>query len=278
MTHCSGAPADNFALAYLEGELSPDEMNQFEDHFFDCQVCHSQLQTLQALQAQLARHPHVQPHKPAGWLKRFFTSPLLRPKLALPGFALACAIAAIAFVLVRPGHQPAVANAPSTPAPAPVGPVPTATPSAAALADLALPAFQLVHLRGDDSEPAFDSAMLAYQHHDCANATPALAGIPATSRNATAARFYSGACQLSLGHYDQASALLTPIADGPDSPQQESARYTLAQVALARNNPALAHTWLTRTLALRGDLESRARAQDHLLISRFPALAASTHP
>jgi len=281
MTHCSGAPAEHLALAYLEGDLSPEEMNQFEDHFFDCQVCHSQLQALQALQAQLATHTHAQPHKPVGWLQRLFSSPLLRPQLALPGFALACGIVALAFVLSRPSHHPAVATAPAVPAPAgtaSASPAPAATPSAAALADLALPAFQFAHLRGDDNDSAFDTAMLAYQQHDCAAAIRALAHIPASSRNATAARFYSGACQLSVGHYDQATALLSPVADDSDSPQQEYARYELAQLALARNNPALAHTWLTRTIALQGDLESRARRQDHLLLTRFPNQGTTTLP
>ena len=65
-----------------------------------------------------------------------------------------------------------------------------------------------------------------------------------------------------LGDFAAAAKGMNAVAAAGDSPQQESAIYYQAQLALTAENPAAAHNYLQRVLSLQGDLESKARAED----------------
>lgn len=271
MKPCDGTPAERCALPYVEGSLPENESEQFEEHFFECGVCLAHLQTLQAVGAGLNRLPAA-------------AIPEVSRKRIVLGWpamtwAIGSAVAALlvigAFVYRGGGRdrQPAqvaqnVAPAPNAATTAATAPAPAPAPAVNAkqLADLALPAFVAANLRGEADEPRFQDGMKAYSRGDCADAVPALEEVPAESRDARAAQFYKGVCQMHSGNLTAAAATLRALADAGDSPQQEAAYYYLAQVALARNDAAGAHRLLQRTIALRGDLEREASAQDRKVI------------
>lgn len=267
MSHCAGTVAELSALAYVEGTLPENEAERFEEHYFECPGCLGYLQALQSVRAGLARQaaePALAPEKPR-----------LLAWRALPwaiGSAAAAAILLIAFahrtIPTKVGDSSVAQTAPSPAQPAPAVKPPQPAPespksaTAAELADLQLPAFVAPSLRGSGGNAQFLNAMKAYSRGDCTAALPELAKVDPESRESQAAEFYAGACRLHLGELAAANASLLAVAGAGDSPQQEAAIYCLAQVALKRSDPAAAHKLLEQTIALKGDLENQATAED----------------
>ena len=79
---------------YLLEELPPPERDEFEEHFFDCQECASDLKTTAAFideaKRQLGRAPAAAPAPRAR--PRFRFEFLWRPAFAAPAFALLLAV------------------------------------------------------------------------------------------------------------------------------------------------------------------------------------------
>ena len=264
MNTCKASPAEQYALAYVEGTLSQAEAEQFEEHFFECPVCLEYLQTLQAAGAALAKQPVAE-----------VATPQRGKLLAFPGRAWALGAIAAALLLVgifvwrgtTPGAKqepelsqstPAPTAQPTTPAPAPK----TATVKPSQLANLTLPAFVAPNLRGASEETHFEAGMKAYSSGNCRVASATLSNVPAAASEARAAEFYRAACQMHLGNYAAAAKGMRAVAAAGDSPQQESALYYEAQLALQAGDAAAAHRYLRQTIALQGDLEKQAKAQD----------------
>jgi phage FluMu protein Com len=257
MTNCTGAPADQYIEEYLQGTLPEGEAVTFEEHYFECPVCLAHVETLQAVQRQLRSQPRPALRKPIPWPIRF---------TAIAAIAATLIAAVFTYYSKHQQKQPAVATLPAPhvqqPGPtAPPQPPSLATRAASQLADLALPAFRLPNLRGQSGNPLFEAGMSAYVSQDCPRALKALSQVPAEDEASTAAHFYSGVCLMHEGDFSAASRSLRGVADAGDSPQQEAAFYYLAQIALAGNDAVTARRYLAKTIALRGDLESRARFQ-----------------
>ncbi|HUH63231.1 MAG TPA: hypothetical protein VLZ50_09555 [Terracidiphilus sp.] len=268
MKSCTGTPAELCALPYLEGVLPEHQVELFEAHFFECPICFAYLQDLQAISAALARHPEIpgiKEEKPAR--RRLLPFPARTWALGAAA-AMVLAVAVISFRALHPGQQqaPIALTAPAAPLPAkPTGP--TRATSAAPLrpsqlADLALPPFVAPNLRGAQEDTRFESGMNDYENGDCRGAVAELSSVPARSEDARAARFYCAACEMRLGNLTEAAADMGKVATDGDAPQQESALYYEAQIALAADRPATAHRYLMRTIALEGDLEQKARDED----------------
>jgi hypothetical protein len=259
MKSCTGTPAELCALPYIEGTLPEHQVELFEAHFFECPTCLAYLQDLQALSAALSRLPSGGSEVPAR------KGLLILPRVWALGAAAAIllALAVFSFRSFHSGsRQPAIAReVPAAPAPANLG-VRPATLRASQLADLALPPFASPNLRGDQEDAQFESGMKDYAQGDCRDAVDELATVPEQSEDVHAARFYCAACDMRLGKLSDAAQQMRKIAAAGDSPQQESAFYYEAQIALAMNNPAAARTYLAQTIALQGDLEQRARDED----------------
>ncbi len=264
MKICRGEPAALHALQYVDGTLPESDVQRFEEHYFDCSVCLASLRDIQAVGRELARQPVVPSRE-------------LRPKIrfARPAWVwTAGAAAALLLTSVfvyrtlayRPGQpiasqsrsnslrQAESAARPNRSSEAP-GPL-------SQLADLTLPAYVAPNLRGGILDARYEAGMKDYAKGNCSGAIAALSQVPAENAEARAAEFYSGACQMHLGDLASASGLLRKVADAGDSPQQEAALYSLAQIALAGHDAVTAHTCLLRTISLRGDFEKRAREQD----------------
>jgi hypothetical protein len=191
------------------------------------------------------------------------------PTAVLVGLVVSLLILSLGERFLLPHILPANVAIETEP-PVPSNPHPPAThPSSSVvqLADLTLPPSQASTLRGETEVANFASGMKAYSAGDCRAAIVALTRVSASGRDELAAQFYSGVCQMHLGNLSGATSTLQRVASGGNSPQQEAAFYYLAQIALARNDAALARQYLDRTVALHGEFEQRARRQSAALAS-----------
>jgi len=57
MSDCNGHPAEKFAEHYVLGTLSDGLADQFEEHFFQCDVCQAHVQALQMAREEWIAHP-----------------------------------------------------------------------------------------------------------------------------------------------------------------------------------------------------------------------------
>jgi hypothetical protein len=191
--------------------------------------------------------------------------------------AIVLMAAIVSFRVFHPG--PNLSSTAGTAPAAPAAAIPPGEPRASSpsplhpsqLADLALPPFVAPQLRGAEENAQFESGMKDYEKGDCRDAVAELAIVPAQSKDLRAARFYSAACEMRLGNLTGAAAEMRKVAAAGDSPQQESALYYEAQIALAVNNPSAAHRYLMQTIALQGDLEQKARGEDRKIQKLFSA-------
>jgi len=267
-SNCTGAPAEKYAESYVLGTLPESESEQFEDHYFDCNVCLAQVQTLQSMAQALGRDRQSPESVPANRKGTFFAWPV-RP--AFVGAIAAMLLIAFAGykALAPSSSHPAIDTASTAKPNATIQPPAdqqpaVSTPAASALpelADLTLPPFSPGVLRGDGQDIHFEQGMKAYGAGDCRTALLELAQVPPDSGHATSTHFYSGACQMHTGNLAAAATRLRQIANAGDSPQQEAALYYLAQIALARNDATTARRDLAQTIKLHGDFETRARVE-----------------
>jgi len=260
MTPCTGIPAERCVEPYLQGTLPENEARSFEEHYFDCPVCLAQVEALQIATRTLAREPLPPPRRVMAWPMRY---------AAAAAIAAALLLGIVGFLHLRATHsataQPMAAQrGVMAPQPQPAPLMPQAEPPSntlASLADLSLPAYQAEHLRGAEDSAKFTEGMSAYSRHDCPLAVKLLAKVPTEARFSAAAQFYTGVCQMHLGHREVAASRLGHIAAAGDSPQQEAALYYLGQLALAQDDAAAAKRDLSLAVSLHGDFERRARAE-----------------
>ena len=264
MTSCTGSPSDQVLEAYLQGALSEDEAESFEEHYFDCPVCLARVETLQAVSRKLASEPREPTKKPIPWPSRTTTR-----FWALGAIAALLLLGFFAYRFRPASKQPSEARS-TAPVVPPVAPAnqaaqpksPTlATLAVSRLADLTLPSFQGANLRGQSRDPHFEAGMKDYASHKYQLAIKDLSQVPALDEDARTAKFYGGVCQMRVGNLAGAKAELHAVASAGDSPQQEAALYYLAQTALLGDNGAEARRDLKSVIALHGDFEARAKGQ-----------------
>jgi tetratricopeptide (TPR) repeat protein len=264
MTPCTGKPADIYLERYLQGSLPEPEAQEFEEHYFACPVCHGQVQAFAMVAAKLVDQPPVSlpQAEPA---RRVLSWPVRL--VALGAIAAMLVIGVLGFRAYEAGRHPstsAIATAPPVPQPtqitlAPATPV--ASTEVASLADLSLPPFKAMRLRGSETASAFADGMAAYTRHDCRGAVKSLSQVPKQDENELAAEFYTGACEMKSGNMSAATAQLQQVVNAGDSPQQEASLYYLAQVSLAGKNTEQARQYLGRAIALHGEFERRSRVE-----------------
>jgi hypothetical protein len=272
MTHCTGAPAELWLERYIQGTLPDDEAQQFEEHYFDCPVCLAQVEALQAVRIRLGQLPADQlpaDHPPAVQPPAKKRAPLISwPTVvaAAIAFAAGLLIVALSFRFLLPNFLPPTVTIQTGPQSPPSSQSPANQASSVTQwADLTLPPYRATTLRGESENGDFSFAMKAYSGGDCQSALKGFSRVPASATSALAAQFYSGVCQMHLGNLTGAAETLQRVSAAGDSPQQEAAFYYLAQIALARNDLALARQNLDRTIALHGDFEQRAHRQSAAL-------------
>ncbi len=277
MTECKGGPAQEMAESYLMGGLTEVETERFEDHYFGCVVCSDYVAALQEIREGLIREPLV--IADAG-LQKQARGRLLGFKqrwMMLGAIAAGLVVAVVLFgVSARRGidsgsvasgggaaAKPVVADS------APAGDGVAKPVDVASLADVQLPGYHPPQLRGaedagDASEAAFKAGMKSYVRGDCAGALKSLRKVPAAGDRAGAATLYSGLCAMTAGTAEdlaRAQADFGKVVAAGDSAELETAEFYMAQALLLQGDVSGARSWLTKTIALQGDYEERARRQ-----------------
>ncbi len=299
MTECKGGPAQELAEPYLTGGLTEAESERFEDHYFSCTACCEFLMDLQAIRDGLSQAPLViadgANSKPASGRLIGFPQRWMMVGAIAAGLVFAAVLVGV--MERRGGNAGAVATAGNGAGPAgriAVMTSPSAgNPSAgkdgaarevemASLADLQLPKYHAPQLRGadgssapsdatDTEEAAFKTGMASYGRGDCAGALTQLAKVPVAVDRALAAALYSGLCEMRVhaptgsvragGDMSRAQADFNRVIAAGDSAELETAEYYLAQTMLLRGDETGARSLLTKTIALHGDYEERARRE-----------------
>ena len=264
MSECSGAPAERYLEPYLRNTLPKAVAKKFEEHYYGCEVCLAQLEALEAVELKLGKRPRkalgILLHWPAafyavGAIAEMLVVGLLlwRPvtgRLSRKQEAVAHGSAPLPIQQIRPQAQAA-----------------PATPMLHQLADMNLPVFQIANLRGQKVNPALVEGMNAYARHDCGTAVKALSDVKALDPYGPMARLYSGVCLMHDGKLERAAQTLKAAALVNGSPEQETAWYYLAQIALTDDDAIKARHYLALTISSHGDMEQRARGE----LKRIPA-------
>jgi len=289
---CGIVVRNEVAEKYLRGELSPAEQDAYEQHFFECEHCFEELQSLQAIQGVLREAP---PGMPAT-----LTKPVWKPWW---GWVLAGAVAAslVAAVLLRQSgarepvaglESPGLATT-SMPSAAPnatggtpgtdVAQVPAtitgSEPSSSAsppgtrhpsvaqrgevLAHLARvdpPRYSASALRGptDEATLRFHDGMNAYSAGDYAVAVQKLRNAAALDPGRPDIAFFLGASQLLSGDTTGAAKELKRTIALGDTPFVEEAHFYLAKAYLKQGDAEQARAQLAAVTKLHGRRGSEA--------------------
>lgn len=246
---CQRVASENLIERYIEGTLDSPLLDEFEDHYFACELCLAQLKTVQAIKPVLATLP-----------------PPSRGKLPwahLPwiGVAAAATVGILLFTWPKQSSSPAaVADSPSA--------APAAAVALLQLSEIQPAPYSPTLFRDGDgsSGPAFEAAMRLYQNRQWVQAAPLLAAVAQASPVDPAALHFAGISHLLAGQTEAAlAALERVIALGPKSPFEEEARFYRAQALLLSGRLLEARQELERVVQGRGDYEAPARS----LLNRF---------
>ena len=222
---CKRAIREETVERYLAGTLDAQAREEWELHYFGCDVCADRLENFRAIREslvemapQIRREMRPQRTAPRWWW------------IALP---LAAAMVLLFVISLDTRHPQQSA-------------VTVQKPDFTLLAKLDPPAYNAPVLRGVDSpaENRFRQAMTAYQAHDWPHAIEGLQRSLELDPNAAAPRFFLGASYLLAGNAQPAAVELERVAS-MDSPFRDEARFDLAKAYLALNRPddAIASLW-----------------------------------
>jgi len=288
MMRCDGGPAEELAEQYLMGGLTEKEREHFEEHYFSCAACHEYLLRLKEIQSELGRDAGSQAAaRPMRIVARGSMAKAVPFRLVAFGALAAMILMAVVLTELagrQGGRHREAAQTPANSLPVDGTSVANAKKETgaahddahsrqvemAALADLALPGYHAPQLRGaetsDAQHAAFAAGMERYVAGDCTGAIEELNQVHDDAANGVAANLYAGLCQFKRKRLAEAQTSLEKVVAAGDTPQLEAADYYMAQTMLLRSDAAGGSRWLSKTIALHGDYEERARAE----LSRLP--------
>ena len=235
---CEAVARESLVERYVASQLGEPEREAFELHYFGCDACFQEMESLR-LARQVLRHEPVaaEPKK-----TRFFQW------FVWIGAPVA---ATLALALVFwPRAEQRTAKFP-TPA--------TAQPEANRYAELARfdpPRYSPAMLRSPGDQDQFTRGMASYARQDYAGAIPPLRKAAAGS---DAARFFLASCELLTGDAEAAIADYRLLLQSPASAFAPEAHYSLAKALLRNGDAAGAKQELERTVALKSDFADEAR-------------------
>jgi tetratricopeptide (TPR) repeat protein len=238
---CEAVERDNIIERYIAGRLDSSMKEQWEQHYFGCERCASQLETMMAIQqplrsmAEEIRQEMPRRGKNVRWI--------------WAGAAIAATL--LAAVAVSYSRRPA---------PPVAGIVPSQHPQLAELARLDPPAYPAPVLRGAQSpaESQFREAMQAYSDHDYRQAITGLQAALRLDPGAESARFFLGACYLMSGDPRAGTRELQTVSAG-HSPFAEEAAFDQAKGYLLQGDQTTAIHILHRIADNKGEFSTRAR-------------------
>jgi len=231
---CERVQRDELIERYLVGDLNNAEQDAFEEHFFGCDRCLEEIETMRAAQAVLTESE----------TDRRAEQPPRRPRklwVFASGIAAAVAAVGVAVMLLLP----------ETDMPAEL----------LELARIEAPEYAPVRLRGatDEARQRFRSAMELYSTGDCVSAIPGLEEAANLDPNAPDISFYLGASYLLTDRTSEGIAELEHTVDLGDTPYLEEALLLLAKAHLGIGDIPKARNELRRVLELDGDFSGQVR-------------------
>lgn len=239
---CEEVRQDGVAERYLQGSLTETEREAYERHYFACEECLAELETLEGLRAALSQAK--------------------LPGRAIPAWAWVLAASLVLTLGIRwtwtARHAPAPQRAQTSPLKPAASP---AQPNLLALAEFQPPAYSPVVMRGAESEAAlvFRKAMDLYQRGDFGGAASGLLKAAALDGEDPAARFYLGVSQLLAGQTEGGlRALRATIAMG-ETDFRAPARFYLAKGLLRAGDAGEARRQLDSVARSRSPLRTEAR-------------------
>jgi tetratricopeptide (TPR) repeat protein len=278
---CEKVRGQDLVTRYVAGDLSGEDMDAFEQHYFGCEECLSAVQIGQAIREGATKEPVQDTPGPKVVAMPAVARPPRRGWMIPLAAAAALVVAAVigwrvmrsepgAKVEVsKSGAQPAVQTE-APPQAQPTTPAPEPQLLASSLGEIEPLPYRASVLRGssEDAAERFRSAMESYTSRDYRKAAARLVSIPVGVPGAGAAdehvtdagiELYLGISQLMINLDADAVRSLRRAAQYGDTPYLESARFYLAKGLLREKQYTEAARQLRQTVALNGD--RRADAQ-----------------
>lgn len=257
---CDRVAREELLESYLLGRLREEDCQALEEHYFECARCFDDLQSLQAIRAELrltaVESAHQTPRRMT-WLA--------------PALGVAAAIVLATAVVLWRGPEESIAPpgpstdrstssipAPDTPRTAP--PPATPPPSLVELARVEPAPYEPLTFRSAPAEAmSFRHGMERYRQADYRGAIVDLRAAQELDPDAPHVHFFLGVSHLLLGEdADAIDHLRTTIALG-DSPYLEEAHLYLAKAFLRQKNLDAAERHLQELIALGGSSSGEAR-------------------
>ena len=268
---CDLIAAEATIERYLRDELNEEDREAFERHYFECQRCFDELQTLEAVTRELRQRPavHVAARKP-----------LRTWPIAAAGIAAALLVAATAMIWKQSSPLPASSRVATRSSPSDAA-APTQTLPGREGAERSesrpLSLEQLARAEPAPYEPGtfrsvpdaatarFQQGMERYRQGDYRSAIPDLEQAAGLDPAAAHIQFFLGVSQLITGDADSAiDSLRAAVAVG-DSPYLEESHLYLAKALLQRQDVAAAQRQLQEVVALQGPRRAEAnQLLDHI--------------
>jgi TolA-binding protein len=261
--NCREVEEQDIVERYFLGRLTDLQRDEFEQHYFECDACSSQLQTGYAIQEGLRHHPPPRSREGGAWIRRKW--------FWMPAFALLASVALLLATGIwwharRPrSPEQAASRIPITkPAAEPNRGPTTSGPNLEELARVQPPPYSAILLRGakDDAQIDFDNAMQHYLKGDYTGAIPDLLAAAKASPRTARYPFYLGACYLITGQTDAAIASLQRTISLSEAHYSQQAHFYLAKAYLQKKDALHAQEQLQLTVKLGG---SKAVDADEML-------------
>ena len=190
---CREVEEQDIIERYFLGQLTDLQRDEFEQHYFECDVCSSQLQTEYAIQEGLRHHLPPGGREHGAWIRQKW--------FWMPAFALLASVALLLATGIwwharKLRSQLAASQIPITkPAAEPDRGPTTSGPNLEELARVQPPPYSAILLRGaeDAAQTDSDNAMLHYLKGDYTGAIPGLLAAAKASPRTARYPFYLGA-------------------------------------------------------------------------------------
>lgn len=248
---CKQVTKQDVLERYLLDQLTEPERDQFEQHYFECESCFSQLQTALTVQSQLHRYPSTQANMRGTFAWRMWSwTPALVTAVALLVIATwwySVRRHAVQQVVVpSQGSQPQSAN-----------------PRASTLEELALvdpPPYSAISFRGveDQAHHQFDLAMQNYSKAEYARAIPGLRTAVRADPQVLSFNFYLAASYLLTGQTDSAIEFFRKTISLGDPSYSEQSHFYLAKAYLKKQDVSRAQEELRSAMGFHGSKEAEA--------------------
>ncbi|PWT80326.1 MAG: hypothetical protein C5B44_05445 [Acidobacteria bacterium] len=247
---CKQIAEQDLLERYLLDQLTEQEREDLEQHYFGCAECFSQLQAALTLQSQLSRYPLPRAEVKGAFFRAAF--------LWIPALVSAVVLLAIGtwwYSARRHTVQQVVLPRPTT--------EPASLSPSASLEQLALvepPPYKAVALRGIE-DPAHEQFRAAMQSYSTGSYTRAIAGLRTavkTEPDVPSFNFYLGTCYLLTGRTDSAVTLFRKTIELGDPAYSEQSHFYLAKIYLKNQDVAHARDELKSSISFHGSKEREA--------------------